>query len=44
MILRDSENKGTATRGSILEMLDETDLKDDQYKIEFKELVKDSRI
>ncbi len=44
MILRDSENKGTATRGSVLEMLDETDLKDDQYKIEFKELVKGSRI
>jgi Ca-activated chloride channel family protein len=44
MILRDSDNKGTATRGSVLEMLDETDLKGDKYKTEFKELVKDSVI
>ena len=40
MLLHDSEYKGTTTIGSVLELLESLDLKDDPYKAEFAGLVK----
>lgn len=40
LILRDSEYKGTATFDSILLLLDNYNYSDDEYKTEFRELVK----
>lgn len=42
LVLRDSEYKGTATFDSILSLLDNYDYSDDEYKAEFRELVKKS--
>lgn len=40
LVLRDSEYKGTATFDSILSLLDNYNYSDDEYKTEFRELVK----
>lgn len=40
LVLRDSEYKGTATFDSILSLLDNYNYSDDEYKAEFRELVK----
>ena len=40
LVLRDSEYKGTASFDSILSLLDSYDYSDDEYKTEFRELVK----
>lgn len=40
LVLRDSEYKGTATFDSILLLLDNYNYSDDEYKTEFRELVK----
>ncbi|MGN1134905.1 MAG: von Willebrand factor type A domain-containing protein [Oscillospiraceae bacterium] len=40
LVLRDSEYKGTASFDSILTLLDSYDYYDDEYKTEFRELVK----
>ncbi len=40
LVLRDSEYKGTATCGTILEMLESYDYANDMYKSEFVDLVK----
>lgn len=40
MLLKDSENKGTATWSSLSEMLDNYDYSDDEYKLEFEYLVR----